>query len=59
MPSDPTPEYMAAVAALGDPQPTIDALTAHLDAATPPTITTWVLRRAHTEAEPEGEDTCG
>ncbi len=35
---EPLPEYAAAVSELGDPQPTIDELTADLDAQTPPVI---------------------
>lgn len=35
---DELPEYAAIVADCGDPQPTIDELTADLDAQTPPVI---------------------
>lgn len=34
----PLPDYAATLAELGDPQPTIDELTAELDAQTPPVI---------------------
>lgn len=34
----PLPDYATTVAKLGDPQPTIDELTADLDAQTPPVI---------------------